>query len=79
MLVLCGTVNTSNRAISNPLGARRFDSGGGFPRKGRNKTMPTTEYKVYVPAEMVPRINEYCEENGMKASEAFREAMRKEL
>lgn len=41
--------------------------------------MPTAEYSVYVSAENVPAIEEYCKEHDISASEAFKEAMRNQL
>jgi metal-responsive CopG/Arc/MetJ family transcriptional regulator len=42
--------------------------------------MPTAEYKVYVSSStLMAEIDEYCAENEVSASEAFRTAIKKEL
>lgn len=41
--------------------------------------MPSAEYAVYVPSDMAATIEEYCDDQDLNASEAFREAMRNQL
>jgi len=41
--------------------------------------MPKAEYSVYAPVSIVPKVEEYCEKNDLSHSEAFLEAMRREL
>lgn len=45
----------------------------------RTRMGKSVKYEVYVPTGMVPHIEEYCEENNLSASEAFRESMKDEL
>lgn len=42
--------------------------------------MPTAEYRVYVSnGTLVAEIEQYCDKHGLTESEAFKEAMRREL
>jgi len=39
----------------------------------------SVRYEVYIPAGMVPAVEEYCDENGVSGSQAFRSLMQKRL